>query len=162
MHQPGDEPLEELALAEDDDRLVPGSLRDVAGAVGRAARPDEPGEVERPPREHAARERDRGEERERGDGGHAGRAFVAGGEARQAAWLKPGTGAFEAARPSGAWLKPGTKVPAASPRGVPGFSQAPGASRGRPTALRRGHAPRTRRSSAEIAGSTSCRSPITA
>jgi hypothetical protein len=77
VHQPGDEPLEELALPEHDDRFVPGPLGHLAGAIRRLAGADEAAQVERAPREHATGERHRGEEREGGDGSHDGQALEA-------------------------------------------------------------------------------------
>ena len=62
VHQPGDEPLQQLALAEHDHRLVADPLRHVAGTVDRPSLPDEPHEEERTAREQAAADRhERGE-----------------------------------------------------------------------------------------------------
>ena len=66
VHEARDEPLQELPLPEDDRRLVADPARDVRHAVDRLARPHEPGEEEGSPREEEARDRDRGDERDRG------------------------------------------------------------------------------------------------
>jgi hypothetical protein len=64
VHQAGDESLEELALAEHDDRLVPEPLRQVVAARKRRTEPDEADEQERPAggqRQRRGRDRRQGE-----------------------------------------------------------------------------------------------------
>ena len=97
VHDAWPEPLEELPLSENDDRLVAHAGRNVRQPVGGLPRADEPVEEEGTAREQPARDPHRRDERERG------------GDAR-----------------------------------------------------RRAQEPPAFRSSAEIAGTTSCRSPITA
>ena len=63
--RPGHEPLEQLALAEDDLGLVAGAPREVAGAVDRLAHPHEADEQPGPAREQRAADRERGREGER-------------------------------------------------------------------------------------------------
>ena len=63
------EPLEQLALAEHDRRLVLHAPRDVVGAVERPRRADEPHEEERAAREQPAGD---GEQRREGDGAGRG------------------------------------------------------------------------------------------
>ena len=58
MHQPRDETLKQLALAEDDLGLVAHPRRQRAGPVGRARGEDEPREEEGAAREGAAEEGD--------------------------------------------------------------------------------------------------------
>ena len=66
--RPGAEALEQLLLAEHDDRLVAHPLRDVVEPLHRLAEPDEPGEQERAAAEQRARDAEDEEERERRDG----------------------------------------------------------------------------------------------
>ena len=66
VHEPGPEALEELPLPEDDRRLVADARGQIANALTRLARPDEPREEERAPREQRAGDRDRDDERDRG------------------------------------------------------------------------------------------------
>ena len=81
MHDSRHEPLEELALAEDDDRLVLGALREVVEARERRAHANEAPEEERAPREERQRDgRDR-REGERGQrAGYCPRAFLSSAE----------------------------------------------------------------------------------
>jgi hypothetical protein len=65
VDEAGDEALEELALAEDDHRLVAGPPGEVARAVGGLAQPDQLDEQLRPAREQEAADR---ESRGEGDG----------------------------------------------------------------------------------------------
>ena len=67
MDQARDEPLEQLALAQHDLGLVAGALRQVAGAVGRLAHPNEAHEQPRPAREQEAAHGEREGEGERSD-----------------------------------------------------------------------------------------------
>src|SRR5581483_11562188 len=76
VHQPRHEPLQELALAEDDDRLGADAPAEVARAVRRLAAPDELPEEERAPREHRTRDRcERGQAERAGDDVYEPRAF---------------------------------------------------------------------------------------
>ena len=68
MHQPGHEPLQQLALAEHEHGLVADARGDVVGALDRLAHPDQPDEQERAAREQAARDREGGGERDRAGG----------------------------------------------------------------------------------------------
>ena len=61
MDETGNEPLEELLLAEDDGRLGADPRADVSRAIDGLAEPDEGDEEERPPEEDRSRERDRAE-----------------------------------------------------------------------------------------------------
>jgi hypothetical protein len=67
VHQARDEPLQQLALADDDDGFGAQPLRHVAGAVDarRAAHPHEPAQQEHAAGEQRARDGDGGGERER-------------------------------------------------------------------------------------------------
>ena len=67
--KPGHEPLEQLALAQHDDRLLAQARGDVAGALDarRLAHPHEPHEQQRAAREQAAGEAERGGEGERAE-----------------------------------------------------------------------------------------------
>jgi hypothetical protein len=77
VHQPGDQALQELALAQDDHGLVADAARGVVvAAVGRVTGEDEPRQEERPPREEAACDGEQGREPERaGEDGYAPFAF---------------------------------------------------------------------------------------
>ena len=81
MHESRHEPLEELALTEDDDRLVLHALRELVEALERRAHADEAPEEERAPREE--RQRDGRDRREGERGQHVGycpRAFLSSAE----------------------------------------------------------------------------------
>ncbi len=65
MHQPGAEPLEQLALAEHDLGLVARAARHVAGAVDRLAEPDQADQEQRAAGEEAAADDERRRERQR-------------------------------------------------------------------------------------------------
>ena len=67
VDEPGAEPLEQLLLAEHDDRLVAHPLRHVVEPLHRLAEPDEPGEQERAAAEQRARDAEDDEERDGGD-----------------------------------------------------------------------------------------------
>jgi hypothetical protein len=54
VHQARDEPLQQLALAEDDDGLVADAGREVAAALDRLAGADEARQEERAPGEQSA------------------------------------------------------------------------------------------------------------
>ena len=69
VDEAGAEALEQLLLAEHDDRLVAHPLRHVVEALHRLAEPDEPGEQERAAAEQRARDAEDDEEGEGGDGG---------------------------------------------------------------------------------------------
>jgi hypothetical protein len=76
VHQAGDEPLQQLPLAEHDHSLVADAPREVTRAVDRPPLPDEPDEEERAPREQPAADRHERDEPERaGDDGYP-RAFL--------------------------------------------------------------------------------------
>ncbi len=77
MHQPGPEPLEQLALPERDHDLVSHPRPQLARAVGRASRPDEPDEHQRPPREEPSAGRQDTEQDEEGDRVYPPLAFSA-------------------------------------------------------------------------------------
>jgi len=77
VHGAGQEPLEELALAEDDQRLVAHTERQVVEPLDRLRRAHEPYEERRAPREERARDRERRRERNRaGEYRYAPRAFL--------------------------------------------------------------------------------------
>ena len=65
MDEPRDEALEQLPLAEHDDRLVSHSPRDVVEPLHRLSEPDEPCEQERAAREQPARDHEHRRERDR-------------------------------------------------------------------------------------------------
>ena len=65
VHEAGDEPLQELPLAEHEHRPVAGTPRQVVETFDRLPHPDEPGEQQRPAREEPAANRERGREGER-------------------------------------------------------------------------------------------------
>ena len=67
MHQPRHEPLQELALAERDHRLVAQPGRHLARAVARLRGPDKPHEQERPAGEEHASHRHHGRQRHQGE-----------------------------------------------------------------------------------------------
>jgi hypothetical protein len=76
VHQAGNEPLQQLALAEHDDGLVAHAPRHIAGPVDRPPLPDEPDEEERATHEQAAADRRERDEPERaGENGYP-RAFL--------------------------------------------------------------------------------------
>jgi hypothetical protein len=68
VHQPGTEPLEQLALAEHDRRLVAGADLDVAGAGGGLRLAGDPDQLGDPACEQRAAGADRGGERDGGGG----------------------------------------------------------------------------------------------
>jgi hypothetical protein len=70
VHHARGEALEQLALAENDRRLVADAARDVVRAVERPRGADEPDEEERAPREQPSGD---GEQRREGDGAGRGR-----------------------------------------------------------------------------------------
>ncbi len=77
VHEPRPEPLEQLALAQHDRRLVARALGHVAGAVDRLAQPDEVDQQLGAPREQAAADGERGRQRDRsGEDRYAERAFL--------------------------------------------------------------------------------------
>ena len=77
MHQPGAEPLEQLALAQHDLGLVAHAARHVARAVDRLAEPHQVDEQLRPAREQPAGDGECDRERDRSGGdGYAERAFL--------------------------------------------------------------------------------------
>jgi hypothetical protein len=65
VHEAGYEPLQQLALAEDNRRLVQRSFRQVAGAVDRFAREREANQEEGAPRKQPARDREQRRESKR-------------------------------------------------------------------------------------------------
>ena len=75
MHQPGDEPLEQLPLAERDHDLVPDTGRQLARPVARPPHPHEPDEHDGPPREQPSADRRDPEQDEEGDGVYPPLAF---------------------------------------------------------------------------------------
>jgi hypothetical protein len=91
MHQAGPEPLEQLALAEDDRDLVAGAPARVAGPVDRLARLYEPDQEADAANEQRAAGRDR--DRERNGGryrGYAPLAFLISAEiAGTISWRSP-------------------------------------------------------------------------
>ena len=66
VHEARAEPLEELALSEDDRRLVADPNRELRHAACRLPEPEQPTEEEDAPNEQPARDRDRDDERDRG------------------------------------------------------------------------------------------------
>ena len=84
--KPGHEPLEQLALAQHDDRLLAQARGDVAGALDarRLAHAHEPHEQQR-----AAREQPAGEAERRGEGERAGQHYAS--RARRSSAVIAGT-----------------------------------------------------------------------
>jgi len=76
VHQPRDEPLEQLPLAEHEHRLVAHALRHVAGAADRPPLPDEPHEEARAAREQPAADRHERSEPQRARQDRYPRAFL--------------------------------------------------------------------------------------
>jgi len=93
VHQPGDEALKELLLAEDDHRLVAGAPRHVARAVDRLARADEPPEKDGALGEEPAGDGEQRREAERArQRRYAPRAFLSSAEmAGTISWRSPMT-----------------------------------------------------------------------
>jgi hypothetical protein len=83
VDQPGHEPLEQLALGEDDLGLVASAPREVAGAIDRLAHPHEADEQAGTAREQGAAHRERGREGKR-SGRDGYRAPPATGTSRRA------------------------------------------------------------------------------
>ena len=76
MDQARHQPLEQLALRQDDLGLVADALRDVAGPVGWLAHPHEPDQQPGPAREERAADRECGRQGQRSGGdGYDARAF---------------------------------------------------------------------------------------
>ncbi len=73
VHQPGHEPLEQLALAEHDRRLVAHPARQVVGAVERACGANQAREEQRAPAEEHAGDDEQCRKR---DGAYVERAFL--------------------------------------------------------------------------------------
>jgi hypothetical protein len=67
VHETRHETLEQLALTEDDRRLVARAPREVAAAFGGRGDTQQPREEQRPPGEQRAAQRDRGGEGDRGE-----------------------------------------------------------------------------------------------
>ena len=67
MEQPGPEPLEQLALPEDDGGLAPNAPRDVTRPINPRRGLQQPNEEPRPDEEQRSADRDRGGQRQRGD-----------------------------------------------------------------------------------------------
>jgi hypothetical protein len=67
VDQPGDEALEELALAKHDHGLVPGALGEIVEALRRPAEPDEVDQQPDPAPEQVAADGERRRERDRSE-----------------------------------------------------------------------------------------------
>jgi hypothetical protein len=91
VHEAGHEPLQQLPLAEHDDRLVAEAARDVVRALDRLAGANEPHEEERAPGEEAARGREQRPEPERArEDRYAPRTFLSSAEmAGTISWRSP-------------------------------------------------------------------------
>ena len=70
VHEPGHEPVKQLALSDDDDRLLLGPLRHVAEPRSGLAAPDQADEEKRPATEQCAGDHERCRQGDRGDEVH--------------------------------------------------------------------------------------------